>query len=506
MKKKIYTVLAKKVVYIPLAVVLLLAGGIFAFSILNKPTYETAVVSERDFIQEISTTGKVVAASDVNLSFESGGKVSSVPVTVGTKVKQGTVLANVGGGDLYASLLGAQARLQLAQADLDTVVGGTRRQELINIEDSLTSAKTNLIFTIKNSYAISDDAIRSKIDIMFNNPTGSYPVFPGFGDSDARIDIQDERVEITKMLEDWNRSLADLDISGSEQAYLKAKANLNQLASFIEKTASASSYFDRTGTIEASDITLYVASISSARTAVNTAINSLNAAYQAYVTAQGKYDLAAEGSTSEEIARAEASVKSAEASVLQAQASLSKTTITAPFSGVVTKTDLRVGQFVSPGAPVVSMISDANFEIESFVPEADIAKVQVGFVGTTTLDAYGDDVSFAIVVTSIDLSETEVDGVSTYKAKLQFIDKDDRIRSGMTANIDLNSSVRTGVLSVPQSALISLAGKRSVLVMDSNGKTKSRDVTTGSIDNSGNIEIKSGLEAGEVVVTNPPKK
>ena len=54
-------------------------------------------------------------------------------------------------------------------------------------------------------------------------------------------------------------------------------------------------------------------------------------------------------------------------------------------------------------------------------------------------------------------------------------------------------------------ANISVAGKPRVLVIKENGKTESRDVKTGSIDNSGNIEFTEGVIEGEVVVTNPPK-
>jgi HlyD family secretion protein len=146
------------------------------------------------------------------------------------------------------------------------------------------------------------------------------------------------------------------------------------------------------------------------------------------------------------------------------------------------------------------MISDANFEVESFIPEADIAQIHIGDTGTTTLDAYGDSVSFVVVVTAIDLSETEVDGVSTYKTTLQFTETDDRILSGMTANIDLVSETRSGVLSIPQSAVTSKAGKRTVMVRNTAGKTETRDVRTGSRDNAGNIEVLEGVAEGETII------
>ena len=105
-----------------------------------------------------------------------------------------------------------------------------------------------------------------------------------------------------------------------------------------------------------------------------------------------------------------------------------------------------------------------------------------------------------MVVTAIDLSETEVEGVSTYKTTLQFTETDSRILSGMTANIDLVSETRLGVLSIPQSAVTSKAGKRTVMVRNTAGKTETRDVRTGSRDNAGNIEVLEGVVEGETII------
>ncbi len=497
---------AKKIVYIPLSAVVLIVGGIMVYSALNQPVYETVVVEERDFLQEVSMTGRVVASKDISLAFESGGRVSSVPAVVGTKVNQATVLASVGSGDLYASLLGARARQQSAQADLDAVLRGSRPIEISNLEDSVRFAKADLVLAIKNAYLVTDDSLRSKIDVMFTNPTGSYPGFVDFGDGSRRDRIEDTRVEMGNMLKVWKKDIDALTTENYKSAdRVQTLENLQAMLSYVEELVIASSYFEDSNQITDAQRVTYTANISSARSAINASISAVNSSNQSYISAQGKLDLAAEGSTQEEIARAQASVKNAQASVLQAQASLAKTSIRAPFTGIVTKVDVSVGGFVSPGTPVVSMISDSNFEIESFVPEADIAKVLIGNTGTTTLDAYGDDVQFGVVVTAIDLSQTEVQGVSTYKTSLQFVSVDDRIRSGMTANIDLASQTRPSILSVPQSAIVSVTGKRTVLIMKESGKTESRDVTTGTIDNFGNIEIKSGLSIGEVVVTNPKK-
>lgn len=492
----------KKVVYVPLGIIILLVGGIAIYGAIHKPHYETAKAEHRAFSQEVSVTGKVVAAQDVSLGFETGGRVTAISVAVGQKVFKGQALAYVSSGDLYGSLLDQQARLESAQAELAEVERGTRPTELANLEDEVEQAETNLEDAVSDSYVDADNVLRSKIDTMFTDPVGPYPRMVSFGNGFKQQDLEDERVEVGKMMNMWKKSL---ETRSRAESLAEAENNLKTMREFLDNLAVASSYFEDSSNMTEAEQEAFKTSISSGRSTINTAISSLNAVDQSLEQAKNALVLSKEGSTPEEIQRAWAAVKSAQANVIQAQAALAKASITAPFAGIVTKIDLRVGQQASLGSPVISMISNANFEIESFIPEADIAKVKVGAVGTTTLDAYGDSVPFFVVVTAIDLSETEVEGVSTYKTTLQFVSSDDRIRSGMTANIDLLSETRQGVLSIPQEALITKAGKRNVLVVDVDGKTKSREIKTGAIDNSGNIEVTGGLDEGEIVVTNPPK-
>jgi HlyD family secretion protein len=496
----------KKAVYIPLGALILIGAGVSVYGATHKPVYETAKVEKRAFTEEVSVTGKVVAANDVELGFESGGRVTSIPVSVGTKVSKGRVLALVNSADLSATLLDQHARLDSARATLAEVQRGTRAGELNALEDILEQNEEKLEAAVRDSYAEADDNLRSRIDVLYTNPTGSYPKFVDFGSGFKRDELERQRVEIGDMLKVWKKNIDQLEIEGYKESYrLEAETNLKRMRDYLDDLAVASSYFKQSESITEAEVEVYIANISAARGAINATITALNSANLAYIQAQNNLKVSNEGSSPEEIARAQASVKSAEANVLQARAALAKTAIVAPFAGVITKIDLKVGQLASPGDPVISMISNANFQIESYIPEADIAKVKVGHVGTTTLDAYGDTLPFNVVVTAIDLSETEVEGVSTYKTTLQFLVSDDRIRSGMTANIDLVSETREEVLSIPQSALISQAGKRTVMIMNTEGKAEVRDVRTGSIDNSGNIEITEGLSEGEVVITNPEK-
>jgi|APGre2960657423_1045063.scaffolds.fasta_scaffold01432_3 multidrug efflux pump subunit AcrA (membrane-fusion protein) len=491
----------KKLVYIPLGIVLISIIGFFIYSATNKPQYNSATAIRREFSEEVSVTGKVVAVNDVNLAFESGGRVTNIPVKVGEKVSKGKILANVNSGDLYASLLDKQARLDSARAQLIEVSRGTRPTTLLNQKKAVDQARDDLVTSIQSAYVTSDDVLRTNIDILFTDPTNAYPNMISFNDGNLQSDLEDERVEIGRMMNMWKKLVDLLEMNEYEESFLlETNKNLRAMRDFLSNLAVASSQFEDSSSITTTEEQTYTSAISAGRTLINAEISSISSASQTFINTNDALILSEEGATPEELLQAQASVKSAEANVLQAQSSLARTSIGAPFDGIVTKVNLRVGEQVSSGAPVVSMISNENFEVESFIPEADIAQIQIGDTGTTTLDAYGDFVPFVVVVTAIDLSETEVEGVSTYKTTLQFTETDSRILSGMTANIDLVSETRLGVLSIPQSAVTSKAGKRTVMVRNTAGKTETRDVRTGSRDNAGNIEVLEGVVEGETII------
>jgi len=121
-----------------------------------------------------------------------------------------------------------------------------------------------------------------------------------------------------------------------------------------------------------------------------------------------------------------------------------------------------------------------------------------------TLDAFGDDVHFDGAVVSIEPGETEISGVVYYKTKVLMDDYPDRpVKSGMTANVNINTDRQDGVLVLPRRAVIFKDAKKIVRVLTNKEKVEfeEREVTTGLEGNDGLVEILSGLQKGEEVIT-----
>ena len=205
------------------------------------------------------------------------------------------------------------------------------------------------------------------------------------------------------------------------------------------------------------------------------------------------------GSTAQDVNVQLASIKAAQADLDNAQALLAKTKVVAPFDGIVTKMDTKVGEIVSPATSEISMMSNGAFQIESYVPEINIAAIALNDHAKITLDAYGENVTFAATVMSIDPAETVRDGVSTYKIKLQFDQNDPRVKSGMTANVIITTSEIPNAITVPQGIIVLKSGQKFVTVKK-NGSNIDVPVTTGGVSSLGQINVTSGLNEGDIVI------
>jgi membrane fusion protein, multidrug efflux system len=83
-------------------------------------------------------------------------------------------------------------------------------------------------------------------------------------------------------------------------------------------------------------------------------------------------------------------VLAAKARLNDAKLDLSKTVITAPANGIITKNDLQVGEYVTTGRPVFSIVSRQEVWVEANLKETELTHVKEGQTATITVDAYPD--------------------------------------------------------------------------------------------------------------------
>jgi multidrug efflux pump subunit AcrA (membrane-fusion protein) len=474
-------------------VLIILVVIIILFVFLGKKKenpIEFITVEKHNIIEEVSVTGNVKPLSDLDLSFETSGQVSRVAVSAGDKVYQGQYLASLSNADLSAEVEQAKAGLKIAQANLSS--------GLMTSKSSLDDALVTLSSKIADAYTKADDAIGNGVDQMFNSPrTDSAKINIILNDSQLENDINISRYELEFILNDWKAKSSTLPI---DTAY----SYLDKIKIFLDKVASGINGITSSSNISQTTLDKYKAAISEARASIALAYSNLNIANTAYNSAKLSYDLNISKNTPETLSVEEATVEQAKANVLAAQANLSKSIIISPINGVISNINAKVGQTMQSGASAISVISYGQYEVESYIPEADIAKVKVGNVATTTLDAYGSDTFFDTSVIKIDPAETIISGVPTYKVTLKFASStDSRIKSGMTANLDILTAQRNNVIAIPSRSIYSVDSAKYVKLMDSKDKNKTIEtkITTGIRGVDGYIEIISGLKEGDKVVS-----
>lgn len=199
----------------------------------------------------------------------------------------------------------------------------------------------------------------------------------------------------------------------------------------------------------------------------------------------------------------QAEVESYAARVESRKALLSKYSIHAPFDGVVGLKNVSVGQYVSPGTSLLKIVSMHSLKVDFKVAEDQVGNIHVGqvidvFLGGDTTQPYAAKVS-AIDPETEDTSHTFMVR-ATLDVPEESIDQLYGLRPGRfaTIRIALDSDER-GIL-IPESSIEGNAENKTVYVIKE-GIAIRTPVTTG-VRKNGNLEILTGVNDGDIVVTN----
>jgi HlyD family secretion protein len=222
-------------------------------------------------------------------------------------------------------------------------------------------------------------------------------------------------------------------------------------------------------------------------------------------------------------------VRQARALLRQAQEDLSYTRIVSPMDGKVVQLNAQEGEVVVTGTmnnmgSVIAVIADlSEILVEADVTEIEVVKIRSGLDANVTVDAISDKTYNGRVVeigSSAILRAGSTSGVRYFKVKVLVVDPDDRLRPGMTAQVDIVTSSKKDVLCVPVQSVVErvpsqidkkpsdnkVSGsteekKKYVFVVDGD-KARAVEVETG-ISDATHVEIVSGLAGSEEIVTGP---
>ncbi|MCL4404166.1 efflux RND transporter periplasmic adaptor subunit [Patescibacteria group bacterium] len=239
--------------------------------------------------------------------------------------------------------------------------------------------------------------------------------------------------------------------------------------------------------------------------------NSITATEQNLTTQQASYEELLAGPNPLDIQSDQLAIEQAQNNLTDAQNTLADYTIRAPFDGVIAAVNVSTGDNASPGTAVATIITPQQYA-EIPLNEVDAAKVKVGDKATLTFDALP-NLTVAGHVTEMDTIGTVSQGVVTYNVQVTLDTQNSSIKPGMSVSANIITDVAQNVVGLPSAAVHTQGQTSYVLVVPKsiiastlsdgsvtlNGAPETVQVTTGITDGT-DIEIASGLQAGEEVV------
>lgn len=199
-----------------------------------------------------------------------------------------------------------------------------------------------------------------------------------------------------------------------------------------------------------------------------------------------------------------------EVAIERARVALNKRAIAAPFTGMIRKRRVELGEFVAPGTPCFEIYDDLHTYVRAPVDEVDLPRIRANDPVEITLESFPDHVFHGRVRDIDPAVRTTVDLNRTGEVEIELADaphpeKDGSyppgvspIRVGMSADIEVIARVKTGVLKVPSYAVHEDAAGHYVYLV-AGGQVARRAVKLG-ISNWDFAEIVEGLADRDAVI------
>ena len=193
---------------------------------------------------------------------------------------------------------------------------------------------------------------------------------------------------------------------------------------------------------------------------------------------------------------AEAGLRSAEVALQMARRQLADTKVKSPISGKVAERYVDIGEMVSPGMPVATVIDLRRIRVEVTVSEEEIAQIEEGQRAYLTVDAYPDE-RFEGKVSMVGLKADRQ--TRSFPVDIEVPDNTgEKLKSGMIARAEIEVKTYSDVLLILQDAILEGTGEKIVYVIESNRAAK-RPLTLGRRWDE-RVVVESGLEEGDRLV------
>lgn len=252
--------------------------------------------------------------------------------------------------------------------------------------------------------------------------------------------------------------------------------------------------------------------------------NRQNNMFRSGVISKADYEQAAY-----QVKNSQQTVSQRKTTLAQARANLSYANIYAPIDGIILSREVEEGQTVAASMTTPTLFSIAKditkMKVEANVDEADIGEVKVGQRVSFTVDAYPQE-EFNGKVRQVRLAATTESNVVTYTVIIDADNSEQKLKPGLTATVTIFTQELKNINSIPAAAISfspdteilqkyylqnQLTGKvpetktgknkeKYIWIKNKDNSLSQKKITIGISDGI-NIQVTSGLEGNEEIVT-----
>jgi HlyD family secretion protein len=458
----------------------------------------TATVTRGTLTATVNTAGNIQAHQQADLSFGQSGTVKAINVEVGERVKAGDVLAELDTADLDLQQRNAQVSLKTAQAQLAQTENPNTEQDIADAQAKVDSAQA--AYDKVAAGASQADLASAKAQLASAQAAYDAAV-KSAGTSDSSLTsaaaaFEKARIAVQQAQSDYDKVAWRGDVGASAQAQALQSATIDY--------DSAKAAYEALAATSASDAKSKVASAAASLQSAKANLDALKnqvtaadlAAAQATLT-QAKNDLATllAGPDAITLDIAQNQVAQAQIALDQAQLALQQARIVAPFDGIITQVNVKVGQAASSSAIQIADLD--HLEVVVNMAEVDVNRVQVGQKADITLDAVPDE-TVQGTVAQVAPAGVVSSGVVNYPVTVALDNPTASVKTGMTASPNIIVEQRDNVLMVPNRAVRTVSRQKVVTVLFE-GQQIQTPVQVG-LSNDTMSEITSGLQEGDTVL------
>ncbi len=206
--------------------------------------------------------------------------------------------------------------------------------------------------------------------------------------------------------------------------------------------------------------------------------------------------LADDAISKQQFDKAQLRYKVAKSKVAQARNQLTYAEVRAPLSGVIIDKKLDNGDLASAGMAILVLEDPSHLLVETYVPERYLADIRQG----DEVELHVASVNMPILATVRQIVQAADTGSYKFLVKLTLPDRKG-VYPGMFARVVFNIGQRKGVV-IPESSVVRRNGLAAVYLVDDENILRYRLVRLGA-ENSGGVEVVSGLTSGQRIVHDP---